>query len=305
MTTGKKKIVSLQKMEAMTYQELLLKKEWEEKCCDIIGRDLYTCQDCGMIGFHKNTYLKLTHLEELDNLLKNLRLNNRTISSFIKERLFTFEEQVNDIPFSKLELDTPSLFYKISLLGKGYFNFLTVPAGLKVVCDYEQKNANAKMYEAENVTSVSNNELKGNLLLLEFDNKLSDNTYVNIEYHIKGYCNYIPIEDTLINVTSGNYFFSIRMNPFDSGLKCLNIHHKYYIKGKKPWDYPNTALITLCQDCHHKRHSESTIPFYNDDNNLLDKLKPCPRCGGRGYLPRFHYYMGGICFECGGEGVVI
>jgi hypothetical protein len=32
--------------------------------------------------------------------------------------------------------------------------------------------------------------------------------------------------------------------------KTLNVHHKYYIPDKKPWDYDNQLLITLCEDCH-------------------------------------------------------
>ena len=30
----------------------------------------------------------------------------------------------------------------------------------------------------------------------------------------------------------------------------LNVHHKYYEHGKKPWEYPIEALTTLCQNCH-------------------------------------------------------
>ena len=30
----------------------------------------------------------------------------------------------------------------------------------------------------------------------------------------------------------------------------MHVHHKYYIPGKKPWEYPNKALITLCELCH-------------------------------------------------------
>jgi 5-methylcytosine-specific restriction endonuclease McrA len=31
----------------------------------------------------------------------------------------------------------------------------------------------------------------------------------------------------------------------------LHVHHKYYIPEKKPWEYPNSALITLCEVCHN------------------------------------------------------
>lgn len=30
----------------------------------------------------------------------------------------------------------------------------------------------------------------------------------------------------------------------------LQIHHKSYNKGKKPWEYPLANLITLCKHCH-------------------------------------------------------
>jgi hypothetical protein len=47
----------------------------------------------------------------------------------------------------------------------------------------------------------------------------------------------------------------------------LQIHHRYYEKypnGKKvkPWDYPNEALITLCDECHKKAHEKYKIKSY-------------------------------------------
>ncbi len=30
----------------------------------------------------------------------------------------------------------------------------------------------------------------------------------------------------------------------------LHVHHKIYKKGKDPWEYDNSDLITLCEDCH-------------------------------------------------------
>ena len=47
----------------------------------------------------------------------------------------------------------------------------------------------------------------------------------------------------------------------------LQEHHKYYNKypdGKKvnPWDYPNDALITLCNDCHKEVHKNKKIKTY-------------------------------------------
>ena len=36
----------------------------------------------------------------------------------------------------------------------------------------------------------------------------------------------------------------------------LNVHHAYYDKGKKPWEYDNHLLVTWCEKCHKVRHEE-------------------------------------------------
>jgi len=35
-------------------------------------------------------------------------------------------------------------------------------------------------------------------------------------------------------------------------LSTLQIHHLYYKYGLNPWEYPDEALITLCELCHLK-----------------------------------------------------
>ena len=37
--------------------------------------------------------------------------------------------------------------------------------------------------------------------------------------------------------------------------KMLHVHHIAYIKNRKPWDYPDNLLITLCEDCHEQEHN--------------------------------------------------
>lgn len=34
----------------------------------------------------------------------------------------------------------------------------------------------------------------------------------------------------------------------------LNVHHAYYESGKKPWEYSEDSLVTLCDECHTKKH---------------------------------------------------
>lgn len=31
----------------------------------------------------------------------------------------------------------------------------------------------------------------------------------------------------------------------------LNVHHRYYVKGRAPWEYPDNALASLCEQCHY------------------------------------------------------
>lgn len=47
----------------------------------------------------------------------------------------------------------------------------------------------------------------------------------------------------------------------------LQVHHKYYSKYPNnrfvdPWNYPDDALITLCDNCHHKVHNKNNIKVY-------------------------------------------
>lgn len=61
------------------------------------------------------------------------------------------------------------------------------------------------------------------------------------------------------------------------GFKCelckneeqeLHVHHRFYIKGRKPWEYDNDVFQVLCSDCHEKEHSK------NNKESIPSKLKP-------------------------------
>lgn len=32
--------------------------------------------------------------------------------------------------------------------------------------------------------------------------------------------------------------------------KQLSVHHRWYVSGRMPWQYPNSALLSLCSECH-------------------------------------------------------
>lgn len=36
--------------------------------------------------------------------------------------------------------------------------------------------------------------------------------------------------------------------------ETLNVHHCLYQRGRMPWEYPNSSLITVCESCHKEEH---------------------------------------------------
>lgn len=96
-----------------------------------------------------------------------------------------------------------------------------------------------------------------------------------------------------------------------SNLKNLasdfQVHHKYYISNRLPWDYPDSALEALCRDCHRLAHEKDDISIYDSVSAMeshapYEKLQPCGKCNGTGFLPEYEYYKSGICFSCNGKG---
>lgn len=52
-----------------------------------------------------------------------------------------------------------------------------------------------------------------------------------------------------------------------SSTEKLQIHHRQYHysltlrKFKKPWEYPNKLMITLCEKCHQSGHNKFKVPI--------------------------------------------
>ena len=42
----------------------------------------------------------------------------------------------------------------------------------------------------------------------------------------------------------------------------LQVHHRYYEDGLLPWEYPDDALVTLCEDCHKDIHRNRIMTVY-------------------------------------------
>lgn len=52
----------------------------------------------------------------------------------------------------------------------------------------------------------------------------------------------------------------------------LDVHHKYYEKGKMAWQYPDEALITLCHRCHGSFHHEKSTKHLTELDKALAHL---------------------------------
>lgn len=49
----------------------------------------------------------------------------------------------------------------------------------------------------------------------------------------------------------------------------LSVHHKRYVKGRKPWEYAAHELVVLCQPCHEDEHEAKELR-----SELISRLHP-------------------------------
>lgn len=49
----------------------------------------------------------------------------------------------------------------------------------------------------------------------------------------------------------------------------LHVHHRWYEKGKDPWEYPDECLVTLCEECH----DQETIGMPKACEELIRAMK--------------------------------
>lgn len=63
--------------------------------------------------------------------------------------------------------------------------------------------------------------------------------------------------------------------------KTLHVHHLFYETGRAPWEYPEHAYLTLCEDCHAEEERNKTVSDWRliaslralgADNKALDRL---------------------------------
>lgn len=278
-----------------SYSERLKSEDWKNKCLHILLRDGYVCQDCHRRGVHSRSYAPIEKIAELP-----VRLNGKDLTTFCDELHWRdVLPNASDIPIFSTPEDVGNNLYSYTMTyqtSNNEFEFIT---DKKLVNPHYDK-APICIYKEMQLSFNENKEtLKGHIHMFafRFNEGISNANFASItvgKYKTE-IC--IATENTLY------YFDFIPLNP--SNLP-LHVHHQYYIKGKEPWDYDDSALITLCVDCHQNRHSSSVpVPLYNHDKSSILKtnIPICDRCNGSGYLPEYDYHLNGICFKCWGEGV--
>lgn len=317
----------------MKYRELLTQKEWFEKCNHILQRDKYRCQDCGSFGYHNSTVYVTESLTEIDSIVNEKILIGDKFSSLIEqtfkgytecdkvnltgcylnedgnicpaietERGKSLQGYVRWEPYHDVEIcehqSLDDLFlYKLWLYktdGFYFSDFWEFYGYATIITRKQMKSLDFQLHRyRKHITNSDGSSTTYPMAILKFDEELTDKYYLSIE-------------DERISVTYKNYVFFVSLSPFMFTYKGLNVHHKYYINGLKPWEYDDNALVTLCKECHQKRH-ETAIPKYRSlSKNIIDAYcHKCVRCGGSGFLPQFNHVLNGICFKCGGEGIII
>lgn len=88
----------------------------------------------------------------------------------------------------------------------------------------------------------------------------------------------------------------------------LTVHHKYYMVGKKPWEYDNDCYVTLC-DSHHKMfHNEFMTDWAESDPSVYPNFLPQKYKIQRFYdlnptdVFLFNHWVEHLCFCDGIEG---
>lgn len=297
----------------MTYTELLMQEEWIEKGCTILSRDKLCCKDCGKIGFHNGTFIRLDSINEINELLRKLGVINIDFQGFID--YLSDKEYIGDCKNVELSIKGKykgRFVYEPNFVGKLYHKsqdiFGQYPFNLRIVTERQYDNANFKIkyFVKDNVYEVPGeyNNVRG--YLLGTDNVLTNKIFVCLENitfgGISSYDNPAITMASILSITFGKYVLCI----FLKALEGLNIHHTYYLKDKFPWEYEDDSLVALCESCHQKRH-EVPVPCYRSIRfkEITGHYNKCGRCNGTGYLPQYDHIENGVCFKCGGEGCII
>lgn len=284
----------------MEYCSLLQEDQWKVKCMSILDRDHCICQDCHKKGIH-STYFPINTINDLEEYFPNALLNGKKLSDYLEDCDWTNNIRTPIRTLSKHIAD--NIFFSS-------FETYDIWTHYDFISEREISEINYRK-AIDNCLQMNYNDIliSGRMFAFSVVESISKSNYAAIKYHCGG--NTSLLETLELHIFYNNklyYLYFSHLNYIDKNpiftFATLHIHHKYYIKGRNPWEYENDALVTLCADCHQKRHQTTNIPMFSSTKELLKSNLPiCDRCQGRGYIPQYYYHCEGICFKCFGEGV--
>lgn len=89
---------------------------------------------------------------------------------------------------------------------------------------------------------------------------------------------WVEFREELIELDGGA---CVRCGKTRQGGATLQVHHKKYLTGKAPWEYPFELCETLCKGCHAEEHGEirpSSDWEYVGEDDLGGLYGACDRC---------------------------
>ena len=315
----------------MDYKEQLETTEWKEKREKILQRDNYHCQHCGKFGIcGDDIYIPLHTINDIKTYIADEKLQKLIIDSFLELDNGVKTHDYNELPIIDKKIKQEKcLFY----LYKGLNENLVSNSKFKIIPiishDWIEKHSSWTIKDDRSYFSFPTCNRKNDWILMnkdkeflqpshgmkiEINNHTSISSYnVNENNNMEKNIIFLYTTTTSINVFFINiyikdkhftgYFYS-NLCKQEYNFPILNIHHKSYITNHNAWEYENSNLITLCESCHQKEHEQHKILLLNENNKPLKYMHTCSRCGGIGYIRKYKHIQNGVCFNCGGIGVV-
>ena len=270
----------------MSYKEQLETSEWKEKRNAILQRDKYHCQHCNKSGIcGDDIFIPLRTLDDIRNYITDKELQKLVYDSFFHLNCVsgTYDSYGRPIIDEK-KLETEKTFFypntvdnKTQIKGTD-FNVILINSN-----NWLQKHpswTNPLLYnmggtilnQAEDYILWKNEEkssfpISGRKILI---NPYSYICSYEVKHKDKQRSGFLKMTTTAIHILFNNIcidddyiedstYFYTNLCKQEYDMPILHVHHKSYKENHLAWEYENSNLITLCEDCHQKEHYQNHI----------------------------------------------
>lgn len=244
----------------MKYEDLLEKDEWEVKRYEILARDNYTCQDCGCRGINNDIFFPISSISDLDILLPDCLFDGEDLRSFCNHIKWNGQLMCPN-SLTARALKEHFYIYQMIAIKEGIWN---AEFQFEFAADSLLPKLNFQRNDRNLCLQCKGKAIYGNgyLAAFMFKEDIGQTNYAAISYSSGE--NREKLELKILFKNKYYYFYFAHFPSLNESMLFhftpLNTHHNYYIFGRKPWDYDNGALVTLCSRCHQKRHQQTKIP---------------------------------------------